>query len=78
MPPQPLIAVTDVEVSSRWYQRLPSCQSAHGAPDYERLVSEGALSDHGRSAAEREQQRLRGCWQSRPYTLDSTATDHSH
>jgi hypothetical protein len=30
MRPQPLIAVTDVEASSRWYQRLLGCQSAHG------------------------------------------------
>jgi catechol 2,3-dioxygenase-like lactoylglutathione lyase family enzyme len=41
--PQPLIAVTDVEASSRWYQRLLGCQSAHGGPEYERLVSIGAL-----------------------------------
>ena len=41
--PQPLIAVTDVEASSRWYQRLLGCQSAHGGPDYERLTSGGAL-----------------------------------
>ncbi len=38
MRPQPLIAVTDVEASSRWYQRLLGCKSAHGGPDYERLV----------------------------------------
>ena len=43
MRPQPLIAVTDVEASSRWYQRLLGCQSAHGGPEYERLVSDGAL-----------------------------------
>ena len=35
---QPLIAVTDVEVSSRWYQRLLGCRSDHGGRDYERLV----------------------------------------
>jgi len=39
MRPQPLIAVTDVEASSRWYQRLFSCRSAHGGREYERLVS---------------------------------------
>jgi catechol 2,3-dioxygenase-like lactoylglutathione lyase family enzyme len=39
MRPQPLIAVTDVEASSRWYQRLLSCRSAHGGPEYERLVA---------------------------------------
>lgn len=36
---QPLIAVHDVEASSRWYQRLLGCRSAHGGPEYERLVS---------------------------------------
>lgn len=41
MRPQPLIAVTDVEASSRWYQRLLGCRSAHGGPEYERLVSNG-------------------------------------
>ena len=43
MRPQPLIAVTDVEASSRWYQRLLGCQSDHGGPVYERLVSKGEL-----------------------------------
>jgi hypothetical protein len=43
MRPQPLIAVTDVEVSSQWYQRLLGCQSAHGGSEYERLVSNGIL-----------------------------------
>jgi catechol 2,3-dioxygenase-like lactoylglutathione lyase family enzyme len=38
MRPQPLIAVSDVEASSRWYQRLLGCRSAHGGPAYERLV----------------------------------------
>jgi catechol 2,3-dioxygenase-like lactoylglutathione lyase family enzyme len=41
--PQPLIAVTDVEASSRWYQRLLGCTSAHGGPEYERLVAGGRL-----------------------------------
>jgi catechol 2,3-dioxygenase-like lactoylglutathione lyase family enzyme len=41
--PQPLIAVTDVEASSRWYQRLLGCRSAHGGPEYERLESDGVL-----------------------------------
>jgi catechol 2,3-dioxygenase-like lactoylglutathione lyase family enzyme len=36
--PQPLIVVTDVEASSRWYQRLLGCRSAHGGREYERLV----------------------------------------
>lgn len=59
MRPQPLIAVTDVEASSRWYQRLLGCRSAHGGREYERLVtSDGTLilqlhsfaveHDHGR------------------------------
>lgn len=43
MRPQPLIAVTDVEASSRWYQALLGCESAHGGPEYERLVVEGEL-----------------------------------
>ncbi len=43
MRPQPLIAVTDVEASSRWYQWLLGCQSAHGGAEYERLVAKGEL-----------------------------------
>jgi len=39
MRPQPLIAVTDVEASSRWYQQLLGCRSDHGGPNYERLVT---------------------------------------
>jgi catechol 2,3-dioxygenase-like lactoylglutathione lyase family enzyme len=31
--------VRDVEASSRWYQRLLGCASAHGGPEYERLVA---------------------------------------
>ena len=38
MRPQPLLVVTDVEASSRWYQRLLGCRSDHGGPEYERLV----------------------------------------
>lgn len=41
--PQPLIVVHDVEASSRWYQRLLGCQSAHGGAEYERLTSNGKL-----------------------------------
>jgi len=40
---QPLVAVTDVEASSRWYQRLLGCRSNHGGPVYEQLVSNGQL-----------------------------------
>ena len=43
MHPQPLICVSDVEASSRWYQRLLNCESAHGGPNYERLVVSGQL-----------------------------------
>jgi catechol 2,3-dioxygenase-like lactoylglutathione lyase family enzyme len=43
MQPQPLIAVTDVEVSSRWYRHLLGCQSAHGGPEYDRLDWNGVL-----------------------------------
>ena len=43
MRPQPLIAVTDVEASSRWYQRLLGCRSDHGGNQYERLVWNGEL-----------------------------------
>ncbi|HEY2838538.1 MAG TPA: VOC family protein [Pirellulales bacterium] len=43
MRPQPLICVRDVEESSHWYQRLLACRSDHGGPEYERLVSGGAL-----------------------------------
>lgn len=39
MRPQPLIAVTDVEASSRWYQHLLGVASAHGGKEYERLVA---------------------------------------
>jgi catechol 2,3-dioxygenase-like lactoylglutathione lyase family enzyme len=37
-----MIAVTDVEASSRWYQKLLGCRSAHGGAEYERLVAGGA------------------------------------
>ena len=55
---QTLIAVRDVEASSRWYQQLLGLQSDHGGPHYERLLSDGQLvlqlhnwdteHDHGR------------------------------
>lgn len=38
MRPQPLIAVTDVEASSRWYQQLLGCTSGHGGTEYDRLM----------------------------------------
>ncbi len=40
---QPLIAVRDVTASSRWYQALLGCESAHGGEEYEMLVSSGKL-----------------------------------
>ena len=43
MRPQPLIVVSDVEASSRWYQRLLGLRSDHGGPQYERLVADGVL-----------------------------------
>jgi predicted enzyme related to lactoylglutathione lyase len=44
-PPQPqtLIAVRDVEASSRWYQTLLGLRSDHGGPHYERLLADGTL-----------------------------------
>ena len=41
--PQPLIAVRDVEASSRWYSDLLGLQSDHGGPEYERLLADGVL-----------------------------------
>jgi catechol 2,3-dioxygenase-like lactoylglutathione lyase family enzyme len=35
--------VRDVEASSRWYQHLLGCRSAHGGPNYERLERDGRL-----------------------------------
>lgn len=43
MRPQPLIAVTDVQASSRWYRALLGLESAHGGSEYERLTRDGAL-----------------------------------
>ena len=39
MVPQPLIAVRNVESSSRWYRMLLGCRSGHGGADYEQLMS---------------------------------------
>jgi catechol 2,3-dioxygenase-like lactoylglutathione lyase family enzyme len=65
MRPQPLIAVDDVEKSSRWYQRLLGLKSAHGGPNYERLVTAGGalvlqlhhwdVKDHHGSIGDRDQ-----------------------
>jgi catechol 2,3-dioxygenase-like lactoylglutathione lyase family enzyme len=43
MRPQPLLCVRDVEASSRWYQHLLGCRSAHGGQEYERLEADGRL-----------------------------------
>ena len=40
---QTLIAVRDVEASSRWYQELLGLRSDHGGPHYERLLADGVL-----------------------------------
>lgn len=40
---QTLIAVRDVEASSRWYRHLLGLQSDHGGPHYERLLADGVL-----------------------------------
>jgi|EP01034_Spumella_vulgaris_P033825 catechol 2,3-dioxygenase-like lactoylglutathione lyase family enzyme len=38
MQAQPLIAVSDVEASSRWYQAVLGARSGHGGKDYEQLM----------------------------------------
>ncbi len=38
-----MVAVTDVEASSRWYQRLLGCKSNQGGTEYEQLVWNGKL-----------------------------------
>jgi predicted enzyme related to lactoylglutathione lyase len=43
MRPQPPIAVADVEATSRFYQKLLGCVSAHGGREYERLEQNGRL-----------------------------------
>ncbi|MBI1248859.1 VOC family protein [bacterium] len=40
MKPQPMIVVHDVEASSRWYQQLLGCQSAHGGKEYEMIIND--------------------------------------
>ena len=42
---QPLIVVTDVEASSRWYQEALGLRSVHGGPEYERLAPPGGGDD---------------------------------
>jgi len=43
MQAQPLIAVRDVQASSRWYQTVLDCQSGHGGAEYERIVHDGRM-----------------------------------
>lgn len=43
MQPQPLIAVSDVEAVSRWYQHVFGFRSGHGGAEYERLEWNGEL-----------------------------------
>jgi catechol 2,3-dioxygenase-like lactoylglutathione lyase family enzyme len=43
MRPQPLICVTDVPASSRFYQALLGLASDHGGEQYERLMRGGTL-----------------------------------
>ena len=66
MRPQPLIAVSDVERSSHWYQRLLGCQSGHGGADYERLLADGELVLQLHSWEAHDHPHL-GDVQSRPY-----------
>ena len=43
MKPQPLIAVSDVESTSQWYQEVLGFESGHGGSEYERLLNDGEL-----------------------------------
>jgi catechol 2,3-dioxygenase-like lactoylglutathione lyase family enzyme len=43
MRPQPMICVTNVPASSRWYQQVLGVESDHGGEEYERLVRDGVL-----------------------------------
>ena len=36
----PIIAVKDVEASSKWYQTIFGCKSMHGGKEFDILVSE--------------------------------------
>jgi catechol 2,3-dioxygenase-like lactoylglutathione lyase family enzyme len=39
MTPQPMIAVHDVQATSRWYQEVLGLRSGHGGPEYEQLMA---------------------------------------
>jgi catechol 2,3-dioxygenase-like lactoylglutathione lyase family enzyme len=43
MRPQPMIAVADVEESSRWYRQVLGASSGHGGAEYEQLLVDGLL-----------------------------------
>jgi len=43
MQAQPLIAVRDVQASSRWYQTVLGCQSGHGGARNDRIVHDGRM-----------------------------------
>ena len=53
---EPMFAVSDVEKSSAWYQKLLGCRSAHGGPHFEILAHESnlLLMLHKRDADEHE------------------------
>lgn len=67
MRPQAMIAVADVEASSRWYQRLLGCQSGHGGPEYERLVWNDTLILQLHSWAVQHHHGLIGDPKAKPY-----------
>lgn len=41
--PQPMIAVADVQSSSRWYQTALGAERGHGGSEYEQLLVDGNL-----------------------------------
>jgi catechol 2,3-dioxygenase-like lactoylglutathione lyase family enzyme len=67
MRPQPLIAVSDVEASSQWYQRLLGCRSDHGGKEYDRLVWNGQLVLQLHSFTTEHHHGLIGNREDRPY-----------
>jgi catechol 2,3-dioxygenase-like lactoylglutathione lyase family enzyme len=40
----PMLYVADVEASSRWYQTVFGVTSAHGGPEFEMLMHDGAIA----------------------------------
>lgn len=54
MIPHPMIAVRDVEASSRWYQKILGLRSGHGGSEYEQLLAGDSmvLQLHRREAEE--------------------------